>query len=110
MRYQNKSTLVISGELYQKTFFDRGVNFIEIEQVPTLSYPTAEEIVQLEIRGHVWKTGDRLYKLAHEYYNDTRLWWVIAFFNKTPTESHLRLGTTIRIPLPLDKVLDFIGY
>mgnify|MGYP003628116428 CR=1 FL=1 len=110
MRYQNKHTLIIANKMYQETLIDRGVNFIEIEQAPELIYPTVRQIQQLEIVGHTWKTGDRLYKLAHRYYNDSQLWWIIAFFNKKPTEAHFRLGSTVRIPLPLDKIIDFIGY
>lgn len=110
MRYQNKSNLVIAAKLYQKKLFDRGINFAEIQQVPDLTYPTSEQIAELEVVAHIWKRGDRLYKLAHQYYNDPKLWWVISFFNKKPTEAHFDLGQTVRIPVPLDKVLDFIGY
>ena len=110
MRYQNKISLVNSDELYDRLFIDRGINFIELEQVPDLNYPTPEQIAELELISHVWKVGDKLYKLAHEYYDDAELWWVIAFYNKKPTESHFAIGDVLRIPLPLDKMLDFIGF
>ena len=110
MRYQNKQTLLIANEIYHKTFIDRGVNFIEIEQVPDLQYPTIQQIAQLEVVGHPWRVGDRLYKLAHKYYGDSKLWWIIAFFNKKPTEAHFNLGDVVNIPLPLEDVIDFMGY
>ena len=54
---------------------------------------------------HVWGLGDRLYKLAHQYYGDPALWWIIAWYNTRPTEAHFKQGDVIRIPLPLNEVL-----
>lgn len=110
MRYQNKTTLVVGDPLYKKKLIEQGVGSIEIEQPPDLAYPTVEQIRQLEVVHRTWGVGDRLYKYAHEYYGDSRLWWVIAFYNKKPTESHFGIGDIVRIPMPLQKVLDFMGY
>jgi len=33
------------------------------------------------------------------------LWWVIAWFNKTPTEFHLKPGVALAIPKPLETIL-----
>ena len=49
--------------------------------------------------------GDRYFKLAYEYYGDSKLWWVIAWYNQKPSEADVKNGDTIFIPLPLDKVL-----
>ena len=54
---------------------------------------------------HVWKTGDRFYKLAHQYYNYSEYWWVIAWYNKRPTDAHYNLGDKVFIPKPLEKIL-----
>ena len=43
------------------------------------------------------------------YVDDTNLWWVIAWYNKKPTEAHVKAGETIVIPLPLDKILRHLG-
>jgi len=67
------------------------------------------QILTLNLTSHIWKMGDRYYKLAHAYYNDPELWWVIARFNEKPTEAHLELGDVITIPLPIEKVLSFWG-
>ena len=53
--------------------------------------------------------GDRFDLLAHQYYGDSELWWVIAWYNQTPTESHVELGDVLQIPLPLHKVLSSMG-
>lgn len=110
MRYDNKTTLINSNLMYRKKFLDRGVNFIEYEQIPDLRYPNQEEKANLDIIVHTWKTGDRLYKLAHKYYGDSKLWWVIAFYNARPTESHYAYGANVEIPLPLERILEYMGY
>ena len=40
----------------------------------------------------MWKLGDRFYKLADQYYGDPTLWWIIAWYNRMPTESHAEGG------------------
>ena len=54
------------------------------------------------------KESKRLDHYAHEYYGDSRLWWVIAWYNKTPTESHVSLGSVLSIPNPISKVLKYM--
>jgi len=50
--------------------------------------------------------GDRYFKLAHRFYGDSKLWWVIAWFNKKPTESHVDVGDLILIPTDLYQILN----
>jgi nucleoid-associated protein YgaU len=57
---------------------------------------------------HIWKTGDRYYKLAERYYGRPQYWWAIALYNNKPTEGHLRLGDTIQVPVPLEKYLRYL--
>jgi len=57
---------------------------------------------------HIWKTGDRYYKLANQYYGRPELWWVIALYNQKPTEGHIRLGNVLRIPMPIELVLYYL--
>lgn len=74
-----------------------------------MSYPSPEEISEAIDRvSHLWKTGDQYWKLAHKYYGTPELWWVIAWFNKKPTESHVKMGDTIQIPLPLTTILKYL--
>ena len=47
--------------------------------------------------------------LADQNYGSSRLWWVIAFFNQTPTEASLEFGKVIFIPHPLERVLSIYG-
>ncbi len=107
-RYRRKVPVVNDSDLYRKTLKDRGVKEITQYRTPNLRHPTVKERASLDRISHVWKTGDRFYKLAHKYYDDPKLWWVIAWFNQTPTESHVSLGQVIRIPMPLEKVLSLL--
>ncbi|MAF26061.1 hypothetical protein CL634_10890 [bacterium] len=108
-RYENRLTAINTNERYRSFFKDRNINFIEQFRTPKLKHPTPDQIRKLEMIGHIWSVGDRYYKLAHTYYKNERMWWVIAWFNQKPTESHLEIGDVIQIPLPLDRVLNYLG-
>jgi nucleoid-associated protein YgaU len=109
MRY-NKRKLFFNGErLYENHFDARNVESIDHYATPIMRHPTADSIVNLQTLTHIWKQGDRYFKLAHKFYGDSKYWWVIAWFNKAPTESHLKLGDLITIPLPLRSILNTYG-
>ena len=57
---------------------------------------------------HVWRTGDRYYKLAATYYGRPELWWAIALYNNKPTEGQIFLGDTIRVPVPIETYLRYL--
>ena len=52
------------------------------------------------------KEGDRLDNLAHKYYSDNTLWWVIAKANGIKGISALRPGVNLRIPLNIQKIIE----
>ena len=45
--------------------------------------------------------GTRLDNLAHEYYNNSRMWWFIAHVNNLST-MNVPAGTSLRIPATLE--------
>ena len=47
------------------------------------------------------KFGDRLDNLAHKYYKDTSLWWIIAKANGLD-EAHIGLTPDEQIRIPID--------
>ena len=101
----DKSTVRNNNELYEETFRRRGVKHIEHYPTPRMSELTVKITAKVEQVKHVWSVGDRYYKLAHKYYGDPKLWWVIARFNSKPTESHMELGDIVAIPIPLSEAL-----
>jgi len=106
-RYSGRSVQYNDGDLYDEQFENRGVGFIKHFETPTLHYPTDAQKRNLRTSGHIWKFGDRYWKLAAEHYGDPGYWWVIAWFNKKPTESHMKPGDIVNIPEPLERVLDY---
>ena len=98
-----------SNALYSKILEKRGRILIEQYLTKQITYPTQEQIQELFLKKHFWSMGDRYWKIAAENYSNPELWWVIAWFNKRPTEAHLRTGDLVYIPHPLDRVYSFFG-
>jgi len=108
-RYSTTAVGLNTSGKYNKLFDERGVDFIKQFFTPQMRHLNVNEISTLNVVSHVWSLGDRYYKLAYHYYQDPSLWWVIAWYNRSPTEAHLNVGEVINIPLPIGKVLDYLG-
>ena len=108
-RYDPDTKARNSNKLYKKYLYEtRGLSRgIAQYQTQTFRYPTTEEIASLSLKPHIWKVGDRYSKLAFENYGDAELWWVIAMFNRSPTEAFVKKGDLIYIPSPVERVMDF---
>jgi len=104
-RYDNGRPFINDKEEYKEFFEDRGVDYIRQFRTGMLTQPTVEDRARLNPVKHVWQVGDRYSKLAHRYYGNSALWWVIAWYNQRPTEAHVKPGIVVRIPTPLDRVL-----
>jgi len=74
-------------------------------QTPRMHMPSMAERSRVKTNAHTWKYGDRFYKLANQYYNDSRYWWVIAWYNAYMTEADVFPGDIIHIPLNLEQAL-----
>ena len=108
-RFDDREMVNNSSETYEEQLDKRNVRTIKHYTTAVLDYPTDEEKRYLDVRSHVWKVGDRFYKLAAEFYGNSEYWWVIAWYNRAPTEAHLNLGDVVYIPKPLETVLDYYG-
>ena len=104
-RYTFRPLVVNRSEAFREWFDRRKINFVRQYSTPQMSLPSAEDIADLTTIGHIWTLGDRFYKLAHQHYGNSELWWVIAWFNQTPMEAQVTLGDVIEIPLPIERVL-----
>ncbi len=92
---------------HRENIFDRR-HIKEAVQLSTLrlNEPSEEELKnELDFVERQFSIGDRMYKFAKEIYNDTELWWLIAWFNNKPTDTHWKIGETVYIPVPQDKAL-----
>ena len=104
-RYNNRQKIVNSNEMYDKLFEDRGVKHITQFNMVPLEYPNEESLLNITTIDYTWRQGDKFWKLASTQYGDPRMWWVIAQYNKKPTENHVKLGETIKIPVDLGVIL-----
>ena len=107
-RYDNKAPLENSEDIYQDAFEARGIKKLRQFSTANLRHPTPLERTKLERVGHVWAVGDRFYKLAHKYYGNSKYWWVIAWYNQLPTESHIELGDIVIIPTPVEDAIQIL--
>lgn len=107
-RYDGVMEAINEEEMYAGHRERRGVKTITQFKTFSMTHPTVEQIGTLQLVGHMWKLGDRYYKLAYEHYGDSQWWWVIAWYNQLPTESHVELGQVIDIPFPLHQVLSYM--
>ena len=111
MRYKNQRVFINDTESYKKYLKKRGLKQIKQYNTPKMFYPTDVQSRQgFTTVEYIWGTGDKYFKLADEYYGDPTMWWVIAFYNQKPTESHVKLGDVMFIPVPLESILYSIGY
>tara|TARA_Y100000817_G_C16552658_1_gene409506 strand:- start:249 stop:545 length:297 start_codon:yes stop_codon:yes gene_type:complete len=71
----------------------------------TVKYPAIEKSTRdLYI---VCQQGDRLDNLAHAYYKDASLWWIIARANNIGKgDLTVPLGKQIRIPLNFNSIVE----
>jgi len=104
-RYDDRKIFKNSNEMYEHVFDERDVKFIRHYGSPKTSYPSTIQMRGVKRVQHVWRVGDRYYKLAAQFYGNPTYWWVIAQFNKRPTEADLTPGDLIYIPLPLETIL-----
>jgi len=108
-RNSSREVVYNSSELYSNILKRRNKDFIEQYVTGELKYPTQVQIQSLFLKRHMWVMGDRFWKLSATNYGDPELWWTIAWFNKRPTEAHVRYGDIVYIPHPLDKLYSYYG-
>ena len=107
-RFKNRRIVFNDKELYEQILEERDVKYIRHYETPSFHYPDYKEVQDMFIDEHVWVKGDRYFKLAHKHYGDSKMWWIIAWYNEKPTEAHLNLGDIVFIPKPLGKALMYM--
>jgi len=107
-RYSRREIGINRTSQYKNIIEGRGRKQIDQYFTPNLRHPSEVDALELNLIGHEWSEGDKFYKLASRFYGDPTLWWIIAWYNQTPTESHLKRGDVVNIPLPLERILEFL--
>jgi len=108
-RYNKYRILTNSSDYYQSLREERGVKYIRHYETPMFRNPNVNQRSKLATTKHIWTFGDRLYQLADQYYNSSRYWWVIAWYNGFGCEGEIYNGAVIRIPLNLQDALKVLG-
>tara|TARA_R110002020_G_scaffold245654_2_gene459366 strand:+ start:766 stop:1101 length:336 start_codon:yes stop_codon:yes gene_type:complete len=108
-RYTNITTTKNDSDFYSPLAQKRGLKSIQQMNTVVLKNPQIFERIGLATDTHIWKYGDRFYKLAHTYYDDPQLWWIIAWYNGYPTEANVKIGDTLDIPLNLEEIIKVLG-
>jgi hypothetical protein len=108
-RFRNRRVLLNKDEIYKKFMEQRNRKSVRQLDTPTFRQFSARDLRNIERIPHIWKVGDRYYKLAIRYYGAAEHWWIIALFNQKPTEADLVTGEAINIPMPLENVLRVLG-
>jgi len=107
-RYDSREVFINVEDEYEKLREKRNTVFLKQFATANLKHPTVAQITNLNIVNHVWVEGNRFWKLAAQYYNRPDMWWVIAWFNRMPTEAQVKIGDIVAIPLPIEKILDYL--
>ena len=105
-RYHNRNKFKNKTSLYENIRKEKGIKSLAQYDTATINYPSVGQMTTLTVINHRWRMGDRFYKLADAYYKDSSFWWVIAQFNKKPTEFGIEYGDLVMIPTPLERVLE----
>ena len=103
--YSRKRVINDSSQ-YEEIFDEK-----EIEKIVQFSLRFFNQSVKkapIRVVRHTWKQGDKLYKLAGKQYGNFRYWWVIAIVNKISSETDLKYGQVIKIPLDASEIINRI--
>ena len=107
-RYRRRRIAINTSFRNEDLFEKRNLQQVKQYVTPKFKNPTEKSLDSLEFIFYVWKAGDRYFKLAQKYYNDHRYWYIIALFNKKPTEAQLNEGDEIKIPTDLALAIEVL--
>jgi hypothetical protein len=108
-RYKKYKKFKNNSDYYSFLREKRKIRIANHYETPILKHPSVAERTSIICDSHIWKLGDRFYKLAHQYYGDPSFWWVIAWYNSIPTEVDLKTGDLLMIPINLNSALEVLG-
>jgi len=93
---------------YYELRSERSVRSVMQYTTPIIPPITSATRATIAKKKHIWRPGDRYWKLADRHYGNAEFWWVIARYNFAPTEFHVKAGNLIYIPYPLERALSIV--
>ena len=101
-----RDLIVVDSKLRENIFDRKMADKITQTTRIRLNEPTDQELKnELSYVEKIFSIGDKMYKYAYEEYGSTEYWWIIAWFNNKPTDTHCKIGDIIYVPTPLDKAI-----
>ena len=76
-----------------------GIRVLSTTYYPEISIENSDRFIMS-------KEGDRLDNLAHKYYGDNTLWWIIAKANGIKGKVALEIATPLRIPANITTIIE----
>tara|TARA_A100001011_G_scaffold207254_1_gene215444 strand:+ start:194 stop:553 length:360 start_codon:yes stop_codon:yes gene_type:complete len=106
-KWTSDSQIFVNPDPIYQDFIDKtGISVIQHYGLMMFGDPTDQTFLrEIEIVPYIYSLGDNMSKIAYKEYGDSKLWWVLAWFNGRPTELHCNVGDTINVPHPIDEVL-----
>lgn len=106
-RYIGAPFFTNNHAIYENILEFRGLT--RVNQYGSIQYNKLTESQESSIVAQTvqWEYGDRLDKLASRAYGNARYWWIIARYNKKPTDAHFERGDEVLIPQPLNLILAY---
>ena len=108
-RNNRRKIITNDSEYYEPLRKSRELKRIKQYETPKMTNPTVAQRAAIVSNKHIWKYGDRLYKLADQYYGDSRFWWAIAWWNGYGVEAQIKNGAILYIPLDISETLKVLG-
>jgi len=106
-RYLNKRIFQANAIQSTKDLLEtRGLTNARIIETALSTPLSVEERKQFSVRTVIWQRRTRLFKIAFELYGDSRLWWIIAWFNQKPTDADYSVGDRVLVPFPLEQIYE----
>jgi|TARA_R110002124_G_scaffold185931_4_gene353462 nucleoid-associated protein YgaU len=103
------SALSSNDERYDYLFENRDAKIVYMLAMAQMSALSDKDRKSLNTRRYTWRSGDQYWKVAQKFYGDERLWFIIAYFNKAPTDFHMQAGRDILVPVSPQLVLERLG-
>ena len=109
-RYKKRDIVINNSKYYAPLRKSRDLSTLEQYGTIPMHNPSMAQRMRVKTVDHLWSYGDRLYKVAHAFYGDSRYWWVIAWWNGYGLEADIKTGATITIPINIEEALKALGF